>query len=66
MPDVVNLNKVRKHRRRADALAQATENRVKHGRTGGEKARDLAEAERRARAHAGAALESPPGAMPPK
>ena len=66
MAEIVNLNKARKNRRRADASAQAAGNRVKHGRTGAEKARDRVEAARGARVHAGAALEHPDGAPPPK
>ena len=38
MPDVVNLNRVRKARAQAEAKATAAANRVKHGRTGAQKA----------------------------
>ena len=40
MGDVVNLNKVRKGQAKADAKRVAAANRVKHGRTGAEKAAD--------------------------
>ena len=49
MGEVVNLNRARKTRARAEAEAQAAANRVKHGRTGAEKANDRrAEAQRQA------------------
>ena len=57
MAEIVNLNKARKQRARVEAAARAAENRVKHGRTGGERARDAADAARLSRAHAGAELE---------
>lgn len=42
-PDnVVNLNKFRKAKARAEGKGQAAENRILHGRTKGEKARDEA------------------------
>lgn len=44
MTTPVNLNRFRKDRAKADARVTATENRVKFGRTGAEKA--LAKAER--------------------
>lgn len=40
MAEVVNLNRARKARARAAAEARAAANRVKHGRTGAEKAND--------------------------
>jgi hypothetical protein len=49
MGEVVNLNRARKARARTEAAAQAVTNRVKHGRTGAEKANDRrAEARRQA------------------
>jgi Domain of unknown function (DUF4169) len=49
MADIVNLNRMKKARARAEAAARAAANRVKHGRTAAEKANDLrAEARRRA------------------
>ncbi len=49
MAEIVNLNKLRKARARQQAAAQAAANRVSHGRTKAEKARDAAEqAQRRA------------------
>jgi hypothetical protein len=50
MAEIVNLNKFRKKKARADAAAQAAENRVRFGRTKAEKERDAAlehEAQRR-------------------
>lgn len=40
MAEIVNLNRVRKMRARAAENAQAAANRVKHGRTPGERAND--------------------------
>ena len=45
MGDVVNLNKVRKARRRAEARTDAATNRAKFGRTAAEKAVEKARAE---------------------
>lgn len=47
MGEVVNLRRIRKAKRRADAEAQATANRVAFGRTKSEKAAARREAERR-------------------
>ncbi len=47
MDKVVNLNRVKKARARAEAAAQAAANRAKHGRTGAEKANDRRLQERR-------------------
>jgi hypothetical protein len=47
MGEVVNLNRVRKAKARADAAATAATNRVKHGRTGAGKANDRRAEERR-------------------
>ena len=46
MVEPVNLNKFRKAKARADKEQRAQENRVKHGRTKAEKARDKLESER--------------------
>lgn len=49
MGEVVNLNRARKARAKAEQAADAAANRVKHGRTGAEKANDRrAEARRQA------------------
>ena len=47
--NVVNLNRFRKQKRREEEARQAEVNRVRHGRTKGEKARELADRERAAR-----------------
>jgi hypothetical protein len=49
MATVINLNKARKQKLRADAEKQATENRVKFGRTKAQKLRDAAEADEASR-----------------
>ena len=49
MGDVVNLNKARKAKRRAEARTDAAANRATFGRTGAEKAVDRASADRLAR-----------------
>ena len=46
MADVVNLRQARKRKERADKEQAAAENRAKHGRTNGEKARDVADTAR--------------------
>jgi hypothetical protein len=51
MTEPINLNKARKIRDRAQSKVQAAENRVRFGRTKGEKAVSKLEAERAARAH---------------
>lgn len=45
MADIINLNKHRKHKARADAERRAADNRVRFGRTKAEKQKDAAEAE---------------------
>lgn len=45
MATVINLNKARKQKARADAEKQAAENRVKFGRTKAQKLLDAAEAD---------------------
>ena len=57
MAELINLNKARKARDRANAKAQAAENRVKHGRGKGEKAVTKLEAERARRELDGAKRE---------
>ncbi len=59
MAEIINLNKARKARDKADAKAKAAENRAIHGRTKGE--RTLAEAEKahRERDLDGARIERP-------
>jgi hypothetical protein len=47
--NLLNLNRFRKQKRRAEETRQAEVNRVRHGRTKGEKERELAERERAAR-----------------
>jgi hypothetical protein len=60
MGDLINLNKARKARARAEAADTAAANRAKHGRTGAAKAADRqAEARRRALLD-GARLEGGP------
>lgn len=49
MADVLNLNKARKRKQRADAAREAAENRVKFGRTKAQKQRDEEEAAEAAR-----------------
>lgn len=50
MADIINLNKARKRKARADAERQAAENRVRFGRTRGQKEQDaVAEEEARRR-----------------
>jgi hypothetical protein len=44
MADILNFNKARKQKARADAEKQAAENRVKFGRTKEQKQRDALEA----------------------
>jgi hypothetical protein len=51
MSEIVNLNKARKARDRAEAKARAAENRVRHGRTKAEKAVSELEAARLRRRH---------------
>jgi hypothetical protein len=55
--NVVNLNKFRKKKQRAEKAKQADANRIKHGRTKGEKEREHADRERAARLLDGKRLE---------
>jgi hypothetical protein len=61
MAEIVNLRRVKKQRAAAEQAAEAQRNRVLHGRTKAEKARDRLEAERAAREADGARLEPPQG-----
>ena len=47
MVEPINLNKFRKAKARAEKQQRAQENRIKHGRTKAEKARDKLQAEQR-------------------
>lgn len=49
MTQIINLNRVRKDKARADRRKQADANAAKHGRTKAERLRDEAEAERQSR-----------------
>jgi hypothetical protein len=57
MGEIVNLNKARKNHNRAVKARKAAENRIRHGRTRAEKAKDRGEAERRARQLDGGKLD---------
>lgn len=62
MSAIVNLNRFRKAKRKAEKPARALANRAKHGRTKAEKAQDAAEAQRRRDIVDGARLDDPPEA----
>ena len=55
--NVVNLNRFRKKKQRAEEAKQAEINRIRHGRTKGEKEREHADRERAARLLDGKRLE---------
>ena len=57
--NIVNLNKFRKKKARAEKVKQADVNRIRHGRTKVEKDRELAERERATRLLEGKRLEEP-------
>lgn len=57
MAEIVSLNKYRKARERAKAASEASENRVRHGRTKAEKKRDAAERDVQAEQHDGKRLD---------
>jgi len=57
MGEIVNLRSVKKARARDDAKQAAKENRVRHGRTGAEKANDRRKAARQSARLDGAARE---------
>jgi hypothetical protein len=56
MADIVNLNRVRKAKSKAEATRQAAENRIIHGRTRAEREREAQENEARRRALEGKRL----------
>ena len=57
MGEIVNLNKARKNHNRAVERRKAAENRIRHGRTRAEKAKDCEETQRRARELDGGKLD---------
>ena len=57
MAEIINLNKIRKARARAEDESRAEANRVKYGRTKAEKENDRRAEERSARLHEGQELE---------
>lgn len=57
MGEVVNLNRVRKERAKADSRATAAANRAAHGQSKAERTRTAAERERAARLLDGSKLE---------
>jgi hypothetical protein len=57
--NVVNLNKFRKKKQREEKAKQAEINRARHGRTNGEKQRELADRDRAERTLDGAHLGPP-------
>lgn len=57
MGEVVNLNRARKARKKAEEQRKAEENRVRFGRPKAERRRDAAEKEREQREHDGKQLE---------
>jgi hypothetical protein len=59
MADIINLNKARKRKARADAERQAAENRVRFGRTRGQKEQDAAAEEEARRRMDGLRREKP-------
>ncbi len=64
MAELINLNKARKRKTRAEADAQAAANRVKFGRTKAEKLRDAAAEAEAARRLDGLKRELPPRSDP--
>jgi hypothetical protein len=59
MGDVVNLNRFRKTRDRAERVKDAEANRIRFGRTKAEKERDRQEAERKSQDLDGKKLDDP-------
>lgn len=57
MAEIVNLNKLRKAKTRAERESRAAANRIKYGRTKAEKQNDRRGEERNARLHAGKKLD---------
>ena len=64
MAEIVNLNRARKAKARADAAARADANRAAFGRTRGEKQAADAETQRRERTLDGARREDQPPVVP--
>lgn len=60
MADIVNLNQLRKAKARGERQQQATENRVKFGRSKAEKQNDSRDLERAKSLHKGLKLEGRP------
>lgn len=59
MAELINLNKARKVKARAETERQAAENRVRHGRTKAQKQQDAAETEAMRRRLDGLKLDPP-------
>jgi hypothetical protein len=57
MAEIVNLNRVKKAKARAEAEKTAAANRARHGRTKAERAKDTAEEKRRSTLLDGARIE---------
>ncbi len=57
MGEIVNLGRVKKARQRAEAAEAAQQNRVRHGRSGVQKANDDRQRDRAAKAAEGARLD---------
>ena len=58
MAEIVNLNKMRKAKARAEDESRAQANRVKYGRTKAQKENDRRAEERRAQSHRGKQIET--------
>lgn len=58
MAEIVNLNRFRKARQRAEDSQQAAENRVRFGRSKAERAKDRHAADKTARDHSGKELST--------
>lgn len=65
MGEIINLNRVRKARAKAEAAATAATNRTKHGRNAAEQANDRRAEARRQALLDGARQEEPPADPPP-
>ena len=59
MAEIINLRMARKAKARSDKVADAAENRARHGRTAAERERDEREADRLRRTLDGAKQEKP-------
>lgn len=64
MADILNLNKARKRKAKAEAEQRAAENRIRHGRTPEQRARDAEQAAESARKLALLKREPPGGNAP--